>query len=346
MANFCRMQEQVAPTVASKSSPVLESLGVSHREEQLYRVLVAQPNLTLGELAHAAGMTPPTAKKTLMQLEEKGLVSRTPEARLRFVPTAPDVALEALIARREEELARAKVEAGRLLEQFRASADYAATTSPVDLVNGYEATRQRVIQVQRSARSEVRIFDRPPYVIPPGPNTEELLLLESGIRYRVIYDETSFDVAGTLDDAKACAAAGEEARVFSGVPIKLIAADRRLALTHDPRKQLQDVLVVHHSPLLNAVINYFDLLWEQATPLFGEDAGSTSRGDLGGTDIDDIVDRQILAMLSAGAGDEAIARRLGLGARTVRRRLARLMESLQAKTRFQAGVSATKRGWI
>ena len=56
--------------------------------------------------------------------------------------------------------------------------------------------------------------------------------------------------------------------------------------------------------------------------------------------------RFLLEQLMAGATDEVIARKLGIGLRTVRRRIAELMTELGVDTRFQAGVEAVRRGWL
>ncbi|WP_217368154.1 LuxR C-terminal-related transcriptional regulator [Kitasatospora sp. MMS16-BH015] len=57
-------------------------------------------------------------------------------------------------------------------------------------------------------------------------------------------------------------------------------------------------------------------------------------------------DLAILRMLASGAKDRAIARALGIGERTVLRRIQTLLETLHADTRFQAGVQAAQRGWL
>jgi DNA-binding NarL/FixJ family response regulator len=54
----------------------------------------------------------------------------------------------------------------------------------------------------------------------------------------------------------------------------------------------------------------------------------------------------LLLELAGGAKDEQIARALGMSVRTVRRRVADLMDELGADSRFQAGVEAVRRGWI
>ncbi|MFJ3163550.1 helix-turn-helix domain-containing protein [Streptomyces kanasensis] len=56
--------------------------------------------------------------------------------------------------------------------------------------------------------------------------------------------------------------------------------------------------------------------------------------------------RELLRLLAAGLKDEAIARRLGVHVHTARRRISRLLEALDARTRFQAGARATARGWL
>jgi len=57
-------------------------------------------------------------------------------------------------------------------------------------------------------------------------------------------------------------------------------------------------------------------------------------------------DRRLLSMLAAGYKDRAIARALGVTERTVGRRIQEMMQSLQAGTRFQAGLQAARRGWL
>jgi DNA-binding NarL/FixJ family response regulator len=54
----------------------------------------------------------------------------------------------------------------------------------------------------------------------------------------------------------------------------------------------------------------------------------------------------VLRLLASGLTDEAVARKVGLSARTVRRTIASLSDRLQANSRFQAGAQAVRRGWI
>ena len=56
--------------------------------------------------------------------------------------------------------------------------------------------------------------------------------------------------------------------------------------------------------------------------------------------------RTLIALMASGLKDEAIAVEMGVGARTVRRKVQELYELLGVRTRFQAGVAANQRGWL
>lgn len=53
-----------------------------------------------------------------------------------------------------------------------------------------------------------------------------------------------------------------------------------------------------------------------------------------------------LRLMAEGHTDDAIAKRLGLSGRTVRRIATELMTELGARSRFAAGVHAVRRGWL
>jgi DNA-binding NarL/FixJ family response regulator len=124
--------------------------------------------------------------------------------------------------------------------------------------------------------------------------------------------------------------------------MKLAIADRRLALVPlrlEASSTDEGALLVHPSALLEALTELFNLLWSRAVAVRA--AGERDAGGAG----DDLTDADIrlLTMLVAGRPDKAIAHRLGLGLRTVRRRVRTLMDALGATTRLQLGYQAAKR---
>ena len=58
----------------------------------------------------------------------------------------------------------------------------------------------------------------------------------------------------------------------------------------------------------------------------------------------DSIDQRILHLMDMGLTDEAIARRLHMGHRTVQRRIERLMEAFAVTSRFSLGVTVERLG--
>ena len=56
--------------------------------------------------------------------------------------------------------------------------------------------------------------------------------------------------------------------------------------------------------------------------------------------------REVLRQLARGAKDESAARDMGMALRTYRRTVARLMDQLNARSRFQAGYRAAVNDWV
>lgn len=95
-------------------------------------------------------------------------------------------------------------------------------------------------------------------------------------------------------------------------------------------------LTVRPSALLEALIALFELLWDLATPINVDRQLDAATADT--MPISAAVDMDLLILLAAGAKDQAIARQLGVGLRTVVRRTSKLMQQLGAESRFQAGL--------
>lgn len=320
------------------SYPSLASIGIDPIEERVYLALIEGGASSPGALASALDLPRQKVKRALDGLEAKGFAARTPDAG-EYTPARPDLAIEALILRRQEELHDARRTADRLLERFRDSPAGSAELPAIELVRGRDAVAQWWVQLQRGARREVMIFDRPPYVMPfTGPNPVEMELLARGVTYRVLYDGSSFDRPEKHEAVRRCVEAGESARVRVGVPMKLLIADGELALTHHGADVAEHAVVVRHPAVLSGLVALYEALWRDSAP-FSVSAHGTN-------DPLDDVDRSILAMLGGGAKDERIARQLRVSVRTVRRRITALTTSLGAETRFQAAVIAARKGLL
>ncbi|GAA1589565.1 hypothetical protein GCM10009804_52240 [Kribbella hippodromi] len=293
-------------------APVLEALGVCSEDEQLYRVLLARPESTATDLAALVDWPAHRVSRHLRSLLSLGLASRTPGRPARYVPAVPEAAVELLALRKQAAIVEARLGASVLTAEFR-------QPDAFTVIRGTEAIAQRFYQAQQCAREEVLVLDRLPYT---------LLRVGRGVSYRTIYD-----MASLAEPDELVAARSTGCRMLRDVPLKLMLVDRRAALL----PTAPDVVVeLGPSSLLDALLRLFDLLWHQSSPL----TPTLSGGPLSSED------QQLLSLAAAGLTDQAIARRLGVAQRTVERRMQRILRSLDATTRFQAGLRAGQQGLL
>ena len=311
---------------------LLGAAGVDPFDEAVYRAVLTRHTATPAEVATELGCTQERAARSMDRLREHGLIARRNGRYRRYAAVDPHVAVEALIRTKANDLDRIRAAVGDLAGLFVAArADQA---DQIEIVRGSDALLRWFVRLQQEAREEVLGLDRPPYV-EAVQNPVEDTALGRGVRYRGVYAPEALEGANLLEIHE-LVRRGEQARVLPGLRVKMAIADRRLALL--PLSfEMSDVraVVVRPSALLDALVDFFELCWQQGIPLHGA----------AGDEIDD-EDKSLLALMAAGLKDEAIARRLGWSPRTMRRRVSDLHTRLGAANRFQAGVMAARRGWL
>jgi hypothetical protein len=310
---------------------MLESVGVAPPDEEAYRAVLSSPGCDVHELADRLGRDELDVLETVGRLEKLGLLTTTSDDPVRLLPTRPDVAVDALVAVRRAELDRVRAEARVLLSELSTQEQY-RPENLVEVIVGQEAIAARFAQLLTGTQEALQVIDRPPYASKTGESETRVRgLLSEGVVVHGIYSPDSLDVPGAVDDAYSAADAGEVSRIHPQPPMKLAVFDRKAALLPLVVDQLVDsALVVHPCALLDALMEMFWLLWDQAVPVVPAAKA-------------DPTDARLMTLLAAGFKDDAIARQLALSSRTVGRRVAELMETLGARTRFQAGIHAQRR---
>jgi sugar-specific transcriptional regulator TrmB/DNA-binding CsgD family transcriptional regulator len=326
---------------------MLDVLGLDEAEERAYRRLIEMASGTAEDLATPLGYDLGRAASILSTLEAKGLVARSTSGPDRFVASPPAIALGALIVERQEELRSAQLELGALAALYRGAAGDRTLNEVVDVVHGPQAVAQRFAQLQRTAQREVQVLVKADIaVVPPEENVDEDVAVARGVLYRVVVERALLERPGMFEGAVDSLKHGVQVRATQSVPIRLVIADREIALVPLVASTDDDAeggaLLVHRSGLFNALQSMFDFVWESASRLV------LTADNLGEDDGDrlDEMDAQVLSLLLAGLTDQAIGGQLGLSLRTVQRRVRLLMDRARVDTRLQLGYQASRRGWL
>jgi sugar-specific transcriptional regulator TrmB len=323
---------------------MLGAIGLDERHESAYRALVSVGAADVPDLARRLALGEQDTERALRRLERHGLAAQSSGRPGRWVAAPPGVALGALLTRQRHELEQAELTAALLAEEYRAAAAEPSVHDLVEVVTGAAAVSQRFLQIQLGATDEVcALVTGTPVAVTGVDNDAEEQAAARGVRYRVVLERAVLDQPGGVTELTAALGRDEQVRVVDEVPTKLVVADGSLALVPlTVRSAEPAALVVHASGLLELLSGLFESVWRQALPLRLGERGVTEEGP----DGPDATDLEILSLLLAGLTDASVAKQLGVGLRTVQRRVRRLMELAGVTTRLQLGWHAHERGWV
>ncbi len=159
------------------------------------------------------------------------------------------------------------------------------------------------------------------------------------VRCRSIYAASAMDDPVARRIIRACADAGEQARLLPELPMKMKLADQTTALLPLTPTGTAGALVVRAPVIIAALREYFELLWERATPLKPQRPAAPA-------DRPTPAQQAVLELMAAGLDDATIARQTGMSTTTVRRHIAAIVHRLGVSSRFAAGAAAQRKGWI
>ncbi|MBB6248408.1 helix-turn-helix domain-containing protein [Rhodanobacter sp. A1T4] len=330
------MQNQSSRT----ETDALRALDMKVDELKVYESLLERPGSTPVDVVAASNFSAGHVRRLLGDLESKGFVTRSPERVAKYHAVAPDLAFGALVAQRQSGL-QAALGLGERLAKIRplSSADKGDELT-VELITGRDALTRVISQFYENAKYEILEFDRPPYVNPFETHmATHVSMKDRKVICRTICDTTKLDWPAGAQHIQDCLIAGEEQRLYEGVPIKAAIIDRRMALVPLHLKSASDSgLLLRPSLLLDTLCAHFDMLWQLAVPIRADGALDTNAGKFESAELE-----QLVAFLANGLKDQVIANRLKISERTFERRISLLQKRLKANTRFQAGWNAAMR---
>jgi DNA-binding CsgD family transcriptional regulator len=261
-----------------------------------------------------------------------------------FVPAPPELALQGVLRKRQQQLL---VECDRLIDGHGrlSHLDRPRPQSEgfhhrlVDIVTDRaEITRMShaLVNVARddwmsleNAHLETPLDEATSYSPPPA--------FENTVRCRAIYETPVLDNTIGARNVEELMNHGEEARLLPRIGMKMKLADASVAMLPLTPTGMEGAMIIRSAVIAAALREYFELLWERATPVGTRPGSKTGLPS---------VEERILPLLAQGLTDEAIANRLKVSLPTVQRRLTNLKRHLAVDTRIAIVVAAMRRGWI
>ncbi|MFA7762051.1 LuxR C-terminal-related transcriptional regulator [Streptomyces sp. NPDC048723] len=328
---------------------MLDALGLGADVEAVYRGMLADASGGVAELGARLGLTESQVRDGLDRLVDLDLLrpSRDSPGALRAV--SPELGLELLLRRQEEdlarqqrELARSKAAAAQVVSEFAELRPNTEVDGAERLV-GMDAIQNRLEKLAHELERECLA------ILPGGALSEASLeasrpldrrALGRGIEMRSVYQDSARHDPATLAYARWLTEEGGQVRTSPLLPPRLLIFDRTVAVVPiDPANSRAGALCTRAPGIVASLMNLFEQTWDSAVPL-GADRPRPSGERPTATEL------ELLKLLASGMTDEAAAKRLGVSLRTVRRHMSALMERLHATSRFEAGLKAAQQGWL
>jgi DNA-binding CsgD family transcriptional regulator len=313
-------------------SNALEPLGVSFRAEDLYRVCLRMPEVSQDEWLAASAYSVEEFEMLVEELVYTGLLRRT-EAGLTVIP--PTRAIHSLIGNEQNNISDRlnRLERARSALQLYASEYRPAdtTTSFAEIID-YNTFNEKIMGIVSDADTPINIIY---YRL--KPELEERIRVISqvmlpGKDFRLLLPAEHVNDDQVIEAMRKLLRPGVEVRFAAKTITSLtIFGDVAASTLTDPSDYFSDRLLIRTTALVSIFRDYFDAIWRVGIPLAREK--------------EDDVD-EVLLLMAQGLKDEAIAAQLDMSLRTVRRRIADVMDMVGADSRFQAGLEVARRGLI
>jgi len=247
----------------------LGQLGLTSYESKAYVALLRRDSSTAAEVARVAGLPRQRIYDVLGSLVERGLASARPGNVVKYSATAPELALEQLVQRQREELARLERETAEVIErltpQFEAGRVHTDPLEYIEVLRDREAINSRFGELQAGIRDEILVFTKPPYATPPQENVEGLDVVRSH-RARAVYEYSAFNDPAFTEGVRRFIEAGEDARFVPELPLKLVVIDETIVMfgMDDPVAGggRSTIVVVEHPQLASVLKIAFEAVFE------------------------------------------------------------------------------------
>ncbi|MBO0826688.1 MAG: hypothetical protein J2P24_02790 [Streptosporangiales bacterium] len=165
-----------------------------------------------------------------------------------------------------------------------------------------------------------------------GPTAEDV---SSGIQYRVIYSQAFVEDGVGRRVVETAAAGGEETRTHPKPPLKIKIIDGSVTLVPVDDTGEAGALLVKSAALTRMFVDYFEKMWAESRPLGDQRSHMLSPLEV-----------RMLSFWADDVNDLAIARRLSISERSLRRHARDLLAKLGAQTRSGALALAMRRGLV
>jgi sugar-specific transcriptional regulator TrmB len=247
----------------------LTRLGLTSYEAKAYLALIRRDSYTAAQVARQSGLPRQRIYDVLGSLVQKGLAAARPGSVVKYAATAPELAVDRLIALHRQELAEMERDAREMIDEltpsFEAGQVHTDPLEYIEVLRDRRAINERFAELQAAVKREILVFTKPPYATPPQENIEGLQVVTRTHAARSVYESSVFDDPAFTEGVRRFIEAGEEARFVPELPLKLVIIDETIVMfgMQDPVAGSAEltIVVVEHPDLAKVLKTSFEATW-------------------------------------------------------------------------------------
>jgi DNA-binding CsgD family transcriptional regulator len=319
----------------------LRPLGLDRMAEMVYRQLLGNPAWGVKDIADHLQVRELDVQRAVSRLMDLSLVLQDPESE-RVRTAKPDASLggmlesiEGDLLRRQRQVTRAKIAVALLAAQWENS----RSEDSFERLNQRGEIEARICELASVSRFEFITLLHEGNM-PCAAQLDQKLIEEAvlrGVEFRQVWETRTQEDSTAMAYAQSLVAHGVRIRATPTLPLTMVVMDREIALVPTgPPTVNQGMIQIRATGVVMALVSLFEQIW------------STSAGFESGSGQDELsrTECELLYLLAKGYTDQRAANSMNLSLRTVRRLMSDLLNKLGARSRFQAGVYASRQGWL
>ncbi|MER5410652.1 hypothetical protein [Streptomyces sp. NPDC002769] len=311
-------------------------------EAKAYRNAVLLGRFVREEMATSLGVSLEKVAQVEERLTALSLLRPLPGEPDLLVPVSPDTAVADLVGPAEgrirdlqREVTEIRDQMGALRATYFESRQQRNQAEAFDVISDINALQAVLDEQGERCRTEM-LSAQPggarPSSLLANARPRTLERLRRGVQIRHLYQHTARGDLATASYVRAITEHGAEVRTTDELIDRIVIYDREVAFLPEQHVggRAPGAVVVREPTLVAFICRVYEHLWSGATQ-FVPGAEDSS-------EITDDLKRSIIRLMAQGYKDELVARRLGMSVRTCRRYISQIMLSVDANSRFQAGV--------
>lgn len=264
----------------------LLELGLTEREAKVYIVLLGKKSFTIRELQDLAIIPRTKIYEVLHKLMARGFCTEYFVGRIKYYEVVePKVALQRIVdelnddyqSELEKKMDLISKLGGMLNPVYEKNKD---VVSPLDFVQVFrdpEQIQKKYLQAIQETKFDFLTFNKGPYVCEnprrlKQQENEEAKLIKRGVVCRNIYEEHELKTHNwLLRYLKHLAPLGQQAKVTTSLPIKMVVCDERTVIfpllqTIGGSNNITMIFIEHHELAVACKI-LFNMIWENSKPI-------------------------------------------------------------------------------